>query len=222
MKGKYLIAAIAITLILFLGLIYTEKKIAGAEQKVSVLIVKQNITINKYDKLSAEMFELKDIPTFLGVNAISDIKEIDSTYALTSLNGGDILKKDKIGGKTEVPIISINPSKRKIAIPVSNIADAVGGQIKKDSYVDILYTNSPTTEEPVVKTETIFEKIKVIGITDANGMLIDESSDNQIGSVLLEVSPQEAHVLVNKERKGKFRLIGVPENSQMYDKITVR
>lgn len=222
MKSKYLVISIIITILLFFSLIYVEKKIAGVDQKVDALIVKQNVNINKYDKLDESMFESKAIPSILGQNAISDIKQVNSLYALTNMSDGDILKSDKVGGKGQLPILEIASTKRKIAIPVSSLADAVGGQIRKSSYVDILFTNSANTDDPNIKTETLLEKVKVIGITDSNGMLIDDIVDRQIGSVLLEVTPQEAHTLVNKERKGKFRLIGVPENAPLYDKITVK
>lgn len=222
MKSKYFIISIVITIILFFTLIYVEKKVAGVSQSVNALVVKQNVVVNKYDKLDSSMFEIKKIPVFLADNAVSDIKEIDSKYALYTLSSGDILKKERIGDRTQTPILKVDSSKRKIAIAVSNLADAVAGQIRKDSYVDILFTNSPTTEESTVKTETILEKVKVIGVTDSNGILIDDSSDKQVAAVLLEVTPQEAHIIVNKERKGKFRLIGVPDNGQVYDKITVK
>jgi len=222
MKSKYFVISIILTVVIFFALVYVEKKVAGVDRSVSALIVKQNVNVNKFDKLEPSMFEVKKVPVFLGEKVVSDIKEIDSKYALYSLSSGDILKEDRIGSKSQVPILQVDSAKRKIAISVSSLADAVAGQIRKDSFVDILFTNSPTTDDAVVKTETIFEKVRVIGVTDSNGSLIDDASDRQIGAVLLEVTPQEAHILANKERKGKFRLIGVPDNGQVYDKITVR
>lgn len=222
MRGKYIIISILITIILFFMLMYIEKKIVGADSKTKVLVVKSNVTIDKYEKLDASMFEIKQVPSFLASNAVSSLNDINSKYALFDLMSNEVLRKEKIGSKNDTPIVDIEAEKRKLAISVSSLADGVAGQLRRNTYVDILFTNSPTSDEPTIKTETVLQKVKVIGVTDSNGVLLDDSNNGQIAAVLLSVTPQEAHTLVNKERKGKFRLIGVPEGATSYEKIVVR
>lgn len=221
MKGKYIVISLIITVALFFMLIYAEKKISGTYSNVEILVVKQDVVINKYDKLDKSMFEVKKVPAFLSGNAVLSFNEIENMCALTDILEGEVLRKEKVGNKDNV-LLEVATDKRTMAISVNSLADGIAGQLRKNTYVDILFTNSPTTQEPNIKTETVFEKVKVIGVTDANGNLIDGINEGQISAVLLEVTPQEAHVLANKERKGKFRLIGVPQNAQPYEKIVVK
>lgn len=222
MRGKYIVISMIITLILFFVLIYVEKKITGTDIKANALVLKHNMQVGKYEKLDQSMFDIKQVPAFLAAGAVSSLDEICGKYALTDLLSDEILRKEKIGGKNQTPLVDVAANKRKLAIPIASLADGVAGQVRKNTVVDILYTNTPSTEDAVAKTETLLQNVKVIGATDANGVLLDESSGGQISAVLVEVTPQEAHLLVNKERKGKFRLLGVPDGAVPYEKIVVK
>lgn len=220
MKGKYLVISALFTIVLFLLLIYTEKKVANTESTTNVLVVKSNVSINKFDKLNASMFDVKSVPVSVGMNGVSDVKKIEGKYALSDLASTEILLNEKVGEKT--PLLNIESDKRKLAIPISSLSDGVAGQIRKDTLVDIVFTNTPISDEPVAKTETILQKVKVIGVTDGNGVLVDDSNSSQVAAVILSVTPQEAHMLINKENKGKFTLLGVAQDAQTYDKVTVK
>jgi Flp pilus assembly protein CpaB len=224
MRGKYIVLSLIFTIILFSMLIYTENKVLGNGYKQDVLIVKHELNIDRFEKLDATMFEKKTVvtPSSVANSLVSDLSEIEGKYALSDLSSDELVRKDKIGNKSKVSIVDVDSDKRKLAIPVSSLADAVSGQIRKNSLVDILFTNTPTTDDPNIKTETLLQNIKVIGVTDSNGVELDNSNGGQIASVLVAVSPQDAHLIVNKERKGKFRLIGVPENAKTYDKVIVK
>lgn len=222
MKGKYVVISTLITIFLFVLLVYIEGKITGEDFKTQVLIVKQNVMIDKFEKLDPSMFELKKVPAFIATNAVSSFDEINSKYALDELYSGEVLRKEKIGDKNNTPLIEVQPNMRKLAIPINSLADGLAGQIGKGTFVDILFTNSPTSSEPNIKTETILQKVKVLGVTDSNGVLLDQSERKQVSAVILAVTPEQAHLLVNKERKGKFTLIGASENSITYKNIVVK
>jgi Flp pilus assembly protein CpaB len=222
MKGKYIVISVILTLILFVALIYVERNIGGVAGQTEVLIVKQNLNIDKYTKLDQTMFEVKKVQGFLTENAVVSFSETTDKYALDDLYSNEILRKVKIGDKNATPIMDIASDKRGIAIPLTSLADGVAGQARKGTFVDILFTSNPTTEEPVIKTETVLEKVKVLGVTDSNGLFLDDSGSGQIAAVLVAVTPQEAHMITNKERKGKFRIIISPENASEYEKVIVR
>lgn len=222
MKGKYIVVSAIVTIILFTMLIYVEKKVSGTATQTYVLVVKQNINVDRYTKLDKTMFEQRQVPAFLAEDAVKGFDEVNSKYALENLYSFEILRKVMIGNKNDTPVVDIDSDKRELAIPVSTLADGAAGQIRKGTYVDVLFTNNTTADEPVIKTETLLEKVKVLGVTDSNGLLMDGSRSGQVAAVLVAVTPQDAHMLTNKERKGKFRLIVASVNAAEYDKVTVK
>lgn len=222
MRGKYIVISMIVTIILFIMLVYVEKKIAGTATQTDVLVVKHNVNIDRYTKIDSTMFEQKEVPAFLAENAVKDFDEVSSKYALENLYSSEILRKVMVGNKNDTPVIDIDLDKRELAIPVTSLVDGAAGQIRKGTYVDVLFTNNITSEEPQIKTETVLEKVKVLGVTDSNGLLLDGSNGGQAAAVLVAVTPQDAHILTNKERKGKFRLIVASVNAVEYDKVTVK
>jgi len=209
MKGKYLIVSIIITIVLFFLLGYVDKKVLGIDSMQKVLVVKAGVHIEKYEKLDSSMFETLNVPSTLAVNAISDINEIEGNYALSQIFAGDVLKREKFGVKDSANLIEVEQGKRKLAIAVSSLADGVAGQVRENAYVDILFTNNATSKNPNVETIILLEKVKVLGVTDSNGKLINGINAGKISAVILSVSPEDAQTLVNSERKGMFRLVEV-------------
>ena len=209
MKGKYLVASILITIVLFIVLGYVDKKILGIDSMRECLVVKPNITIAKYEKLDSTMFETESVPSSLATNSISGIKEVEGKFALCQMYGGDVLRKEKFGVKASTNLIDVEPGMRKLAISVSSLADGVAGQIRENSYVDILFTNNISSKQPNIETNTLLQKVKVLAVTDSNGKLINGINAGKISAVILSVSPGDAQLLVNSERKGIFRLVEV-------------
>lgn len=221
MKGKYILISAIITVVLFFMLGYVQNKALDNKQ-IEVLVVKQNVKIGRLEKLDKSMLELKRVPSLVATDAVVDENDITSKYALVDLESGEVLRKSKIGDINDAQIINVDPNMRKLAIPVNGLSDAIAGQVRKDTLVDILFTNSPTSKEPNIQTETVLQKVRVLGVTDSNGVLIENSNSIQVAAVILSVTPEQAHMLINKESKGKFTLVGVAKEGKPYDDIVVK
>lgn len=220
-KTKILIISIIISIALFIGLIAVEKKLVNYTPTVKVVYCVKDI--KRKEPLKPEYFNLRDVPiTSIDINTIKSIDAINGMYAKENIYSNEPLNRNRIGSMNDIDSYILNSGEREMGISFDNIADCVGGTIRKDDVIDIIYTSTAAGGMGAA-TETKLQGIRVLGAVDASGKHVDATDkDTSAVTLIIAVTPQQGHMLASIFLTGKIKLFKVPYGDKEYKNITVQ
>lgn len=103
----------------------------------------------------------------------------------------------------EFPPLEISPGMRAVSIDMADAASVA--RLRPGQYVDVHFT--PTSIDDPVQgpfTMTLFKGVKVLAMSPASG-------SNRTGGVTLELSPQQANIMILAKDKGSLQFTSTPE-----------
>lgn len=214
--------SLIITVIVFISLIAVEKTLVKYTPTVKVVYCIKDI--KRKEKLNSDNFILKDVPiTSVDINTVKSMDEIKGMYAKENIYANEVLNKNRIGSQSQVESYTLNEGEREMAITFENLADCVGGTIRKDDKIDIIFTLINNNNPLLCTTQTKLQGIRVLGAVDSTGKYIDPLDKNTpTVTLIIAAKPEECHIIENLQRYGKIKALKVPDKDKVYPNVIIQ
>jgi pilus assembly protein CpaB len=136
-------------------------------------------------------------------DAFDATEKVVGKIATFSMLRGDILRgarlAEHLGGSTLASLIE--PDKRAISVRVDDVV-GVGGFLLPGNRVDVLATKKQGNN--AAASETILEDLRVLAVDQTAST--DKTQPVVVRAVTLEMTPEQAEVLVKAQTEGKLQL----------------
>ena len=209
MKNKIniFVSTIILTIIIFAISTYVQKKLIKYEATISCLVL--NNDINENELADKSKFKTAQIPISIIANQriIQDFSEIEGLYATDNIKMGQIAVKSQFDTKENLSIYEAETGKEKISIKIKTAENGMSFQIKEGSIINVYATiRTDLAKEFLIDKERmtigdeidgytiikILSNVKVLGTFTIDGIEFSESTGENIDSVLISVTPEEA------------------------------
>lgn len=139
--------------------------------------------------------------TSLG-NNFGNIKEVEGLIAAQKVLAGEVLLKERFtkGGAGSTLAALIKPDMRAVTVRVDDVV-GVAGFLLPGNRVDVVAARKVNDR---ATTETILMNIHVLAVDQTSTQ--DKSEPVVVRAVTLEMTPQEAEVLVRAREEGRIQL----------------
>lgn len=138
-------------------------------------------------------------------DAFDTVEKASGRIATFTILSGDILRAarlaEHLGGSTLASLIA--PNKRAISVRVDDVV-GVGGFLLPGNRVDVLATKKTSGGSNEAKSETILEDLRVLAVDQTAST--DKTQPVVVRAVTLEMTSEEAEVLVKAQTEGKLQL----------------
>jgi pilus assembly protein CpaB len=138
-------------------------------------------------------------------DAFDTVEKATGRIATFTILSGDILRAarlaEHLGGSTLASLIA--PNKRAISVRVDDVV-GVGGFLLPGNRVDVLATKKTSGGSNEAKSETILEDLRVLAVDQTAST--DKTQPVVVRAVTLEMTSEEAEVLVKAQTEGKLQL----------------
>lgn len=231
-KINTLIITVILTIIVFGISTYMQKKLINYEATISCLILSEDIYENEL--VSKDKFKLANIPISVVATQkiVTDFSEIENLYARDNIKKGQIAVRSQFDTKENLSIYEAEVGKEKISIKVKSAENGVSYKIKENSYINVyatlrneLATNFLTqndrlsigNEEDGYTVIKILNDVKVLGVFNVDGIEINQSEGENIDSVLVSVTEEEAKQINLIREIANFNITGITEKANIED-----
>lgn len=152
-------------------------------------------------RMSREEFEASK---YAGETYLSNSQQVEGRRLKDAVKKGEVFTPDNLYpfGSGPGVLERLQAGYRGVTVPVQNIG-AVQGFARPGSFVDVLFRSKTDGRRPEV-TLTLFERIEVLALD--NDTADPQQSLDQVGSVTLAVTPQQAKILKVVEGRGELSL----------------
>lgn len=223
-KINVLVIMIVLTIIVFGISTYMQKKLIKYEPKVSCLILVEDILEN--ERVIEEKFKKVEMPISIiaNQNVVTDFKEIEGLYAKDNIKKSQIAIRGQFDTKENLSIYEAETGKEKISIKVKSSENGVSFQIQENSYINVYVTfrndlgqNFLLEKERMVIGDEfegytvvkLLEDVKVLGVFNSDGIEYIKDSNENIDSVLISVTSEEAKTINLLRDIATFNITGV-------------
>ncbi len=181
---------------------------AGAQEIPHTDVVVAESTIPAHTRISAEMLEVRSIPSEVAhPDSGPDVSLFIGGIARSEIVRGEQVLTSRVHTEDMRATLSyrIPENKRAVSIPVGDVT-GVSGYITPGDRVDILLTiQEEEINDGQSTTYTLLQNIKVMAIGELPREVEDDEA-RPVGTVTLEVDPEQAEVLAYSNQHGSFHL----------------
>ena len=129
------------------------------------------------------------------------------------IQAGTPIRSSQLYQPGERPPLEVAPGMRAVSITFSHRGSFVGGLLRKGEYVDVYLTprTSESSDSQVQGglTITLLNGVRVLDVGDTAGA--DSSSSGSLNTVTLELTPEQANILILAREKGEIALSYNPD-----------
>jgi len=117
----------------------------------------------------------------------------------------------------EFPPLRVEPGMRAVTVDIEDAVEAVGGLIKPGEYVDVHWTVDQVRNDDRLQnglTLTLFRGVRVLAVHRPLRQSNDDQNSNAVTpprAVTLELTPEQANVLILARQKGRITLTYNPD-----------
>ena len=201
--GKMIIIVVAIVVLSLFEVLFI-KGLAGQKQMINICVAKVDIAQNSL--ITEKMLALQSFPSdSLPAFAVRNQQELVGKFSIIVLKEGEVITSTRIVIDDE----RLVKSKGKVFISLMPTPeDALGWQISKGSFVDLLCYKDDLNFELVE-----FKQIKIVDLVDTSYKRIkDEDLDRKPKYLIVEVTPQQAKEITMWKAIGKIAVVGKGAN----------
>lgn len=139
-------------------------------------------------------------------NGADAILRLTKLTARVKIYRGEPIIEEKFTSKGTGPLaLQLSSGKRAVAVRV-NAENTAGGFIRPGDKVDVLHTSAQAGDNRVL-TQVLLEAITVLAIDQATDVEGEKPRNTFVGrTATLELSPQQAEVIVAAETQGRLSL----------------
>ena len=223
-KINILIITVVLTIIVFGISTYMQKKLINYEATISCLVLNEDIYAN--ESVDEEDFKKVDIPISIIANQriVTDFREIEGLYAKDNIKKSQIAIYSQFDTKENLSIYEAEEGKEKISIKIKTAENGMSFQIKENSLVNVYATISNELannflndkERLIIGNEIdgytvikLLESIKVLGVFTLDGVNINDSDGDNVDSILISVTPEEAKEINLLREIASFNITGI-------------
>lgn len=224
LKTSILVGAILVAIIIFSISTYMQKQLMDYEATISCLILTEDINANEL--VFEDKFKMAEIPISIVANqrVIRNFKEIENLYAKDNIKKSQIAIRSQFDTKENLSIYEVENGKEKISIKVKTAENGMSFQIKEKSFVNIYATlrndfaiNFLLDKERLTMGNEfegytvikLLENIEVLGTFTIDGITIEEADGENLDSILIAVTPEEAKEINLLREFATFNITGV-------------
>lgn len=203
-KLLILLSSIAFsTLATYLVHNYINSHTNPVEEKVYIQIPVASIDISKQTEINESMIEFIDVPedTISSLTILTDKSKIINRFASIDIPKGSTFSSYLLKEKDMETPFALSSDYRAITI-TSTPLNSVGGFLKKDMFVDVLWIR---TLENQTETQVAFQNVKVLAV----GSPLNEGSSFVVKpeTITLMLSLEDAQTFALMEAAGEVRLL---------------
>ena len=226
-KVNMLISTIILTIIVFCISTYLQKKIIKYEVTVSCLVL--NSDINENELVDKSKFKVAQIPISLVANQriVQEFSEIEGLYAKDNIKTGQIVVRSQFDTNDNLSIFEAEEGKEKISIKIKSAENGMSFQIKEGAMVNVYATIRTDfakdflldKERMIIGNEEdgytiikIINNVKVLGTFTVDGVECENSEGDNIDSILISVTPEEAKEINLIREIATFNITSSAEN----------
>jgi pilus assembly protein CpaB len=176
-------------------------------QTVSVVVAKQ--AIKKDTQITNQMVAVEQVPkSALQPDALSSIDDVAGKVALIDIKQGEMILSHHILKKDDAVYLAykVKPGYRAVTVTAEVLAENVANLIQPGDFVDLIFSKGD-------KTEYLLKNVHVLAVDQRMVQKVFEDSDKLFTMTTLEVTPEEALTIVDREyqiekdHKAKLTLI---------------
>jgi pilus assembly protein CpaB len=136
-------------------------------------------------------------------NHFNSIPDIEGLIATQRALDGEVLLKERFtkAGAGSTLAALIKPDMRAVTVRVDDVV-GVAGFLMPGNHVDVVAARKNNNERAT--TETVLENINVLAVDQTTSQ--DKNEPVVVRAVTLEMTPQEAEILVKAREEGKIQL----------------
>jgi len=205
------LSLIALSLLLGLGAAWMANNWLTARMNTTTDSNMQNVVVAAVEIPFGQMVEPQQVKLVampkgsVPSDAFDTLDKATGRIATFTILSGDILRgarlAEHLGGSTLASLIA--PNKRAISVRVDDVV-GVGGFLLPGNRVDVLATKKTSGGSNEAKSETILEDLRVLAVDQTAST--DKTQPVVVRAVTLEMTSEEAEVLVKAQTEGKLQL----------------
>lgn len=195
-----------------------DKKYKKNDNTIAIVVAKNSI--NKNQRVTTEMLELKYVSTdSVPSDAVKKMEDVEGKYALTDIKNGEALFPFRFTNQFEESqqiTRKIREGYRAVSIE-ANFVESVSNLIQPEDYVDIVFSEATNGNagKKEVNTMVVLENVRVLAVGKALKEVESSTKKDDKGnaeesmytSVTLEVKAEDAVRLINVDEKGNVKFI---------------
>jgi len=205
------LSLIALSVLLGLGAAWMANNWLTARMNTTTDSNMQNVVVAAVEIPFGQMVEPQQVKLVampkgsVPSDAFDTVDKATGRIATFTILSGDILRgarlAEHLGGSTLASLIA--PNKRAISVRVDDVV-GVGGFLLPGNRVDVLATKKTSGSSNEAKSETILEDLRVLAVDQTAST--DKTQPVVVRAVTLEMTSEEAEVLVKAQTEGKLQL----------------
>lgn len=175
-------------------------------------VVRMKRLVVRGAEITTEDVELVTVGEYnLPASVAKQISDVTGTYAAADLYPGDYILAEKVSSRpisSDPALNEIPDGKVAISITTQTLATALSDKLQSGDIVRLYHYDEENEEEPV-KDIPELRFIKVLSISDADGLDVDytiplgeDEEKQQTATITLLVSPEQAMLLTRYENEG--------------------
>lgn len=156
-------------------------------------------------KLEARHVRTLHLPeSAIPAGAIRNIEEVEGWIAKAAILPGELLMEGRFVEHNDGSTLAalVEQTKRAITVRVDDVV-GVAGFLLPGNFVDVLATRIDVKSRRAI-TETVLRNIKVLAVDQT--AKTDDNKPVVVRAVTLEMTPQEAEVIVKRKEEGTIQL----------------
>ena len=235
-KINIFIITLILTVIVFVISTYIQKQLIDYEATISCLVLTKDISEN--EAASEDKFKYANVPISMIANqrVVTNFEELEGLYAKDNIRLGQIAIKNQFDTKENLSIYEAEDGKEKISIKVKSAENGMSFQIKEKSMINIYatirneYANdfllnkdrlSLGDEYDGYTVIKLLTDVQVLGAFTANGIEIEKSDGDNIDSILIAVTSEEAKEINLIREMATFNITGVNNKKEIQNEVVI-
>ena len=229
MKNKMyiLIAATVLAIITFGISTFMQKKLIHYEASVACLIL--NKDINENELVNRDDFRVVNIPISIVATQkiVTNFEEIEGLYARDNIKAGQIAIRKQFDTKENLSIYEVEEGKEKISIKIKSAENGMSFQLKEKSLINVYatmrneYANGFMIDKERMQIGDeyegytiikLLENVEVLGTFTVDGVQTEYAEGENIDSLLISVTPEEAKQINLIREIATFNITGINNN----------
>lgn len=213
-----------LTIIVFVVSTYWQKQLIHYEATVPCLVLTKDLLENELVRKEDVRQVNMPISIVATQKIVTQWEEIEGLYTTDNIKASQIAIRSQFDTKENLSVYEAEAGKEKIAIKIKNAENGMAFQIKEKAHVHVYatlrneYANGflPEKERLVIGDEydgytilKLLDDVEVLGVFTLDGMEYEKTERENIDSILIAVTSEEARTINLIREIASFNVTGI-------------